>query len=274
MALPLERATVRRSNGGVITHSSGDRIYFLCNICGTASGVRPGQLQREVASCPTCNSTVRFRSVIHVLSVELFGESLVLPDFPVRKEIRGIGMSDWSLYAMPLAEKLDYTNTSFDEQPSLDIINPDEKYLGKNDFVICSEVLEHVPPPVSPAFVNLRRLLKPGGLLVLTVPYSEEGATRENFPSLHEFKLVFEGDRKVLTNVTHDGVEERFENLTFHGGTGFTLEMRLFSRAALFEELKAAGFTDIKVHSESVPEYGIEWTEPWSLPLTARAPDD
>ena len=78
----------------------------------------------------------------------------------------------------------------------------------------------------------------------------------------------------MLKNVTSDGVEERFENLTFHGGTGFTLEMRLFSRAGLFEELKAAGFTDITVHSEPVPEYGIEWTEPWSLPLTARAPDD
>jgi len=73
-------------------------------------------------------------------------------------------------------------------------------------------------------------------------------------------------------NVTKEGVEERFENLTFHGGTGFTLEMRLFSRAGLFKGLSAAGFTDIKVHSESVSEYGIEWPESWSLPLTARAP--
>jgi GT2 family glycosyltransferase/SAM-dependent methyltransferase len=272
MALPLDRAPLRRSNGGIVTHGDGDRTYFLCNICGTASGVRRGQLQREVASCPTCNSTVRFRSVIHVLSVELFGESLVVTDFPVRKDIRGIGMSDWTVYATSLAEKLDYMNTFFDEQPSLDIMNPDDKYLSQNDFVTCSEVLEHVPPPVSPAFVNLRRLLKPGGLLVLTVPYSEEGATRENFPDLHDFKLVFDGDRKVLRNVTREGVEQRFENLTFHGGPGFTLEMRLFSREGLFDELEAAGFTDVKVHSEAVPEYGIEWTEPWSLPLTARVP--
>jgi GT2 family glycosyltransferase len=272
MALPVDGRTSHRSNGRFVASDGEDQVYFLCNICGTASGVRPAQLQREVASCPTCNSTVRFRSLVHVLSSELFGESLVLTDFPVRKDLRGVGMSDWSVYARPLAEKLDYANTFFDEQPTLDILSPDPKFIGKNDFVICSEVLEHVPPPVSPAFANLRRLLKPGGLLVLTVPYSQEGATRENFPDLYNFKLVFEGDRKVLKNVTKDGVEQRFEHLTFHGGEGFTLEMRLFSYDSLVEELEAAGFTEIKVHSEPVPEYGIEWSEAWSLPLTARAP--
>jgi GT2 family glycosyltransferase len=270
MALPLEGMPLR-TNGAFVRRSAGDETYFLCNICGTASGVPRTRLQREVASCPECKSTVRFRSVIHVLSVELFGDSLVLPDFPVRRDIRGLGMSDWSVYAVPLAEKLDYTNTFFDGEPTLDIMNLDERYVGKNDFVICSEVLEHVPPPISPAFVNLRRLLKPGGVLVLTVPYTEEGTTRENFPDLHEFELVYEGGRKVLKNVTREGVEQRFDNLTFHGGTGFTLEMRLFSRESLFGELEAAGFTDIKVHSEPVPEYGIDWAEPWSLPISARA---
>jgi SAM-dependent methyltransferase len=209
-----------------------------------------------------------------VLSVELFGESLALPDFPVRQDIRGLGMSDWSFYATPLAEKFAYANTFFDEEPTLDIINPDDKYIGKNDFVICSEVLEHVPPPVSPAFTNLRRLLKPGGLLVFTVPYTEEGETRENFPNLHAFKLASERGRRVLKNVTRDGVEERFENLTFHGGSGFTLEMRLFSRDSLCEELEGADFTDIKIHSDPVPEYGIEWPEAWSLPFSARRPQD
>ena len=116
MALPAQPGAVSgESNGRIVTHGDVDHVYFLCNICGTASGVRPGQLQREVASCPTCNSTVRFRSVIHVLSVELFGESLVLTDFPVRKDIRGIGMSDWGVYAALLGEKLDYMNTFFDE---------------------------------------------------------------------------------------------------------------------------------------------------------------
>ena len=38
------------------------------------------------------------------------------------------------------------------------------------DTVVCSEVLEHVPSPAD-ALAEIRRVLKPGGTLVLTVPY-------------------------------------------------------------------------------------------------------
>jgi len=86
-------------------------ITFRCNICGTESETERHQLAREKASCTHCGSTVRWRSIVHVLSVELFGESLALRDFPHRPEIRGIGMTDWDGYALPLAEKLGYTNT-------------------------------------------------------------------------------------------------------------------------------------------------------------------
>jgi hypothetical protein len=33
------------------------------------------------------------------LSLELFDRALELPNFPVRKTVRGIGMSDWDGYA-------------------------------------------------------------------------------------------------------------------------------------------------------------------------------
>ena len=39
------------------------------------------------------------------------------------------------------------------------------------DAVLCSEVLEHVPDP-SPVLDELTRLLKPGGLLILTAPFA------------------------------------------------------------------------------------------------------
>ncbi len=43
----------------------------------------------------------------------------------------------------------------------------DPKLEGQLDFVISSDVFEHVPPPVDIAFENTRRMLRPGGLFVL-----------------------------------------------------------------------------------------------------------
>ena len=141
-------------------------------------------------------------------------------------------MSDWSGYATRLAETFDYTNTFLDEEPSLDIMSPSKEYLECYDFVICSEVLEHVPPPVSRAFTNLRRLLKPGGLLVLTVPYTEKGVTREQFPSLHEYELIIDDEgKRVLENVTPERVLRNDSRTScFTAARGSRLEMRLFSQ--------------------------------------------
>lgn len=58
-----------------------------------------------------CRSTVRLRSVVHLLSTELFGESLSLRDFPESKDISGIGLGDWRGYAGRLAEVFSYVNT-------------------------------------------------------------------------------------------------------------------------------------------------------------------
>ncbi len=42
---------------------------------------------------------------------------------------------------------------------------------GSFDFILCSEVLEHVPEPTK-ALAEFARLLKPGGKLILTAPFS------------------------------------------------------------------------------------------------------
>ena len=36
-----------------------------------------------------------------------------------------------------------------------------------------------------------------------------------------------------------------FENLVFHGGPGFALELRFFSIEGLLDELRAAGFAEV-----------------------------
>lgn len=247
-------------------------LTFRCNICGNINHEVPLELvkNREAQSCGHCKSSLRMRSVIHALSMELFGKSVVLPEFPLAPAILGAGMSDWDGYALPLANKLGYTNTFYHKEPRLDIMQIPKESEGRYDFLISSDVFEHIPPPVSVAFANARKLLKPDGVLILTVPYKKVGETEEYFPDLHNFKIVTEGEERILINVTCNGTEQRFGNLVFHGGDGFTLEMRLLSENGLLQELEEAGFEQVKIYHENYPEYGIVWPISWALPIAAR----
>lgn len=248
-------------------------LTYTCNVCGTRVPQWPlNAIDRDIPSCAGCASSVRFRSIVHLLSKELHGKSLALPQWPVRREIAGLGLSDSSVYAQRLEAKTAYTNTYFHKAPRLDICHPDTTRTGTCDFLISTEVFEHVPPPPSRAFEGAFQLLKPGGFLVMSVPYSLEPETKEHFPELHDFKLEQRADRWILVNTRRDGVREEHSNLVFHGGPGSTLEMRLFSRDSLLRELSEAGFVDITIHDAPVLEWGIvHWTN-WSLPVTARKP--
>ncbi len=245
-------------------------LFFRCNICGQSCAAQASELNREVASCDNCGSTVRWRSVIHLLSVELFGKSLALADFPVRPDISGIGMSDWDGYASVLTSKFNYKNTFYHQEPRLDITSIDPALEGSLDFIISSEVFEHIPPPASIAFQNARRLLKPNGVLIFSVPYSKEEKTTEHFPELHDYQLIESDGHYALRNITQSGRVQIFENLVFHGGPGSTLEMRVFSERSLLEEFKRAGFTSVKIYKNPDFEHGIYWSDEWSLPMSAR----
>lgn len=59
----------------------------------------------------------------------------------------------------------------------------------------------------------------------------------EHFPELFEYKIVTKKGNKVLINKTRQGKEQIFENLRFHSGPGETLEMRVFSRSSLLENI-------------------------------------
>jgi SAM-dependent methyltransferase len=251
-----------------------DSESFRCNICGNTCNRPAGAPGREVPSCSACGSTIRLRSLIALLSREIFGVELAIPDFPVLKGIRGFGMSDPPELAQRLAEKFEYINTFYHQEPRLDIADPSPEHLLENtsryDFILSSEILEHVSPPVERAFVNLHRMLKPDGLLLFTVPYRLDGRTAEHFPELHEYALAAPGGRTVLVNRRRDGSLEVFENLSFHGGAGSTLEMRVFTETSLKEIIAAAGFTGVHIASEDVPEFGVLHGETWSLPMAGR----
>jgi hypothetical protein len=125
---------------------SGRVVEFVCNICGKANRSTFLELARENATCSSCRSTVRTRSLLRVLSLELFGLEVCLPDFPRVKSLRGLGTSDTALYASVLADRFNYTNTFYDFAPRFDIMNPPQGELGRYDFVVSSEVLERSAP--------------------------------------------------------------------------------------------------------------------------------
>ena len=263
---------LRLSRNPHASPSTGEpQIDFRCNICGSSNSIAFAALQRDQPSCPQCGSTVRDRAMVHLLTSELLGRSVALPDMPRPLDLRGIGLSDSTTYAEPLSRKFAYTNTHFDAEPMLDIANVAPEHYALYDFIIASDVFEHVAPPVSRAFRNAHRLLKPGAILIFTVPFSLEPDTVEHFPLLRDYRIYETDAGWRLQNVTPDGQVQVHSDLVFHGGPGTTLEMRLFSRAALEREFAAAGFSRVRIADEAFPDYGIEWPLPWSVPMVAYA---
>ena len=245
-------------------------LEFECNICGFQNKVERNHLDRERRSCGQCHSSVRTRSIIHLLSMEVFDRSLRIDEFPKSRHITGVSLSDWPEYAKRLAKKFSYVNTFLHKRPKLDIRDP--QGYDPVDFLIASEVFEHVAPPVFAAFTGAYKTLKKDGVLILTTPFMNKiESTIEHFPDLFDYKLVKgAGVDYELVNTTADGRRQVFRDLKFHGGVGQMLEMRIFSRSDLLNHLQAAGFTKVEVRDEDYTKYGIVWRYPWSTPIVAR----
>jgi hypothetical protein len=242
-------------------------VAFTCNICGAENEVK--QFASEPATC-RCGSNVRIRALMHLLSIEIFGESIPLVEFPRLKSIRGLGLSDKACYAEVLAEKFDYTNTFLDRDPRFDLSQPPAEWTGAFDFLLAADVLEHVAPPVERAMEAACRLLKPHGFFGITIFCNASGRMREHFPHLHEYRVVPLGGTDVLINRRSDGQLEITDDLIFHGGSGATLEMREFGAAALRQKLAQAGFCDVEFLEANVPGHGILFDHDTSQPLIAR----
>lgn len=219
---------------------------------------------------------MRLRALIHLMSLHLWRESLPVEKWPADPNIVGYGVSDWPRFSDFLVPKIDYRNTQFDEalrgdRLFLDITAPPSDLAETADFVCCSEVLEHVAPPVECAFDGLFAMLKPGGALIFSVPYWLND-TIEHFPDLHEYKVADSDDGPVLVNTTRAGEVQTFKDLRFHGGGARVLEMRVFGYPDLMRHLQRAGFERVEtLHVEYLP-YGIRFSEQWSLPIIARKP--
>jgi hypothetical protein len=90
---------------------SSDTAKFTGNLCGAECALLAEGLGREVRTCEACGSTVRLRALVALLSREIFGIAMALPDFPVMKSIRGIGMSDPPRSGCAACRKIRFTPT-------------------------------------------------------------------------------------------------------------------------------------------------------------------
>ncbi len=216
-------------------------VSFRCNICGAPNEVARSLIDRETPSCAGCGSTPRSRALIEALTSRLLDASVVLSSVGARRELSGIGLSDWEGYAHILSSLFTYTNTFFKSEPALDITRPGTAH-GQLDFLIASEVFDHVAGDVEQMFANVHALLKPGGVLVFTVPFTLEGPTVE-----------YEAAADPASPTA-----------------GF-VPARQFSLESLQYVLERAGFADIVAHSDVHAEFGIWWNPRVSVPLSARA---
>jgi SAM-dependent methyltransferase len=250
-------------------------IPFICNLCGADVRAHAlDDLEREGGACPSCGASVRARALVHLTSMALWRRSIPATRWP-RADKRIYGVSDWPGFEPFFRQAVRYINTQYDTAAFpgatfLDICQPPGPLVGTADIVTCSDVLEHVAPPVQRAFDGLFQVLKPGGALLFTVPYSL-AETVEHFPDLHDWKLEATESGPILRNLTVDGTLQEFQNLCFHGGGELVLEMRVFGISSLIENLVRAGFEEIEVLSADILGYGIR-LEPWSRPISARRP--
>lgn len=241
-------------------------IHFMCTVCGFQNSTPSSQLQREVPSCHSCGSTVRFRSIaLHLLN-RLGLPERSLAELPVRRDLVGIGLSDWPGYAKVLETKFQYSNTYFHRAPRLDICKPPADLYQSCDFLISSDVFEHVLPPAENAFFGAAQMLKRGGVLVLTVPFVPRARTLEHYPDAVGYEA--DGNGRVMIE-TRAG-RYAASGPVFHGGPGSTLEMRVFGALDIHDALVSAGFEDIVFHAEANLEAGIIHRDLYSVPITAR----
>jgi SAM-dependent methyltransferase len=235
-------------------------IEYRCNLCGTQNRLEKQYFHRELAACQKCRANARFRGIIYVLG-KLLGvkEDIPLQKWPKRKHILGVGMSDWHGYAKLLRKKFSYENTFFDRNPRLDILNLAEKHVGKYDFVISTDVFEHILPPIERGFDNLFRLLKPDGCLIFSVPYTHIEQTVEHYPGILEYEILNFRGKKIIVNRDHAGHLQVYDNPVFHGGKGATLEMRIFCEVDVLNRLAQSGFEEIQVYDQPQLPIGYYW---------------
>ena len=211
-----------------------------CAICGAAHKSKP--VSTEEIGCELCGSTLRAQAVCRAILCGLGypeDENIQIIDSDMSRI--GLGISDdWRL-ARALSPLFAYTNSFLHQFPLVDICSPPKETLEKFEFISCSDVLEHTPPPRSAALIGLFQMLKPGGFTVISVPLRRGFQFAEFYPELSRYRI----ENGSIHWTDNDGLESTDSQPEFHGGSGLTLAFRQWTEEKLIEELKNVGFLEI-----------------------------
>ncbi|MCX6160782.1 MAG: methyltransferase domain-containing protein [Ignavibacteriae bacterium] len=189
-----------------------------------------------------------FKSDARVLEIGCGNGNICIALGSLGYDVLGIDMDDVSIGNAASRNK--FSNVRF-EVKDAEKFNPADKF----DAVVCSEVLEHLHEPERMVKV-LSGLLKPGGILVATVPNGwgprELLITRPvQFLMKHGFGKIITGLKKLLG----------FKNATLQSASGDLEHIQFFSKGGLTKMIKGYGFSQIKFgHAnfvESVFPYSI-----------------
>ena len=193
-----------------------------CNICGWTGEFLLPEREREGMHCGNCASTSRLRAVIYWLAKVTGNEGVPLHAWPKNPSVAILESSARGAYPVMLDDKFDYYATEYDpamiaagKQPRL-FADFQNLHFGPDTFdvVIASDVFEHVRDDVA-GYREIFRTLKPGGRLILTVPYT------------HTQPVTV---RRVDTTGSDDVFLMEPE---YHGGGGLTLTYRTYGRDLL-----------------------------------------
>lgn len=94
----------------------------------------------------------------------------------IHGRVLDVGVGTWALPRQLLQDHCDYIATDCFEHPNIDVVS-DIHTLSQTfeadsfDFVLCTDVMEHVEKPWIAAG-QFYAVLKPGGILLLTTPFN------------------------------------------------------------------------------------------------------
>ena len=207
-----------------------------CNVCGSRGRFLRLERGREGTVCGNCGSTSRNRAVALALG-RVLGETIPVFAWRRRSTLRVLESSPRGVLAMFFGEKFDYYATEYDPAEIATGTHPrafaDFQKLhyadGTFDVVIASDVFEHIRRDAE-AMRELHRVLRPGGELVLTVPYDHARAQ-----TIQRVDTTGPADVHLLPP-------------QYHGGGGHTLAYREYGRD-LVDLLAAAGFSVERVEA-------------------------
>jgi len=126
----------------------------------------------------------------------------------IHGKVLDVGLGDWPYPRQLFQDRCNYIATDCFEHPNIDVISDihhltDAFQPESFDFVICTEVLEHVPRPWE-AVQELHAVLKPGGTLLLTTPFNFRLHSNEQVRDY--WRMSADGLRVLLQEVA--GFEE------------------------------------------------------------------